>query len=290
MSLLYKNEHLSCSHYATSETICFRVYTVKKGNIFDQRMLADTNLMFLLSGGITLSCNDFKNGQLKAGNFYLLPKNSITYGVADEDSRIVTCVFSRNIKMCSLFSLQQLKNFLPVSYVYQFTSLHITPLLNRFFSLLVDCLDMGLGCIHFHQLKRDELFLYLRAFYTKQELACFFYPILGGDMDFKDFVLTNYRAVRDVKEFAEKANMSLSTFNRRFKEAFQTSAHQWILSRKSEAIRLDIQMSNLTFAEIADKYNFSSPNYLVTFCRQHYGMSPYELRLQGKSSPDESGV
>lgn len=55
MELLYKNEHLSCLHYATSETVCFRVYTVKKGDVFDQCMLTDTNLMFLLSGSITLS-------------------------------------------------------------------------------------------------------------------------------------------------------------------------------------------------------------------------------------------
>lgn len=287
MELLYKNEHLSCLHYATSETVCFRIYTVKKGDVFDWRMMTDTNLMFLLSGSMTLSCNEYINGQLKAGSFCLLPKSSVAYGMADEDSRIVCCLFSQHIKMCSLFSLQQLQNFLPASYSYEFGCLQANPLLNRFLCLLIDCLDQGLGCSHFHQLKRDELFLYLRAFYTKEELACFFYPILGGNMDFKDFVLSNYKQVKDVKEFAEKANLSLSTFNRRFRESFNEPAHQWLISKKVESVRRDILMSNLTFYEIADKYNFSSPNYLATFCRRHYGMSPNEMRAQGRQASNE---
>lgn len=78
--------------------------------------------------------------------------------------------------------------------------------------------------MHYHQIKRDELFLYLRAGYTKEELAQFFYPILGRDLDFKDFILTNSRKIFDVKDFATQANMSLSTFNRRFKETFNDTA------------------------------------------------------------------
>lgn len=143
MELLYKNEHLSCLHYATSETVCFRVYTVKKGDVFDQCMLTDTNLMFLLSGSITLSYNEYMNGQLESGNFCLLPKSSMVHVKVKEDARIVSCIFSQNIKMCSLFSLQQLQNFLPASYSYEFGCLQMNPLMNRFLCLLVDCLIRG---------------------------------------------------------------------------------------------------------------------------------------------------
>lgn len=109
-------------------------------------------------------------------------------------------------------------------------------------------------------------------------------------MNFKDFVLANYKQVKDVKDFAEKAHLSLSTFNRRFRENFNASAHQWLVSKKVESVRRDILMSNLTFSEIADKYNFSSPNYLATFCHQHCGMSPNEMRVQGRQSSGEQDV
>lgn len=51
-------------------------------------------------------------------------------------------------------------------------------------------------------------------------------------MNFKDFVLANYKQVKDVKDFAEKAHLSLSTFNRRFRENFNASAHQWLVSKR----------------------------------------------------------
>lgn len=128
--------------------------------------------------------------------------------------------------------------------------------LQSFFSLLVDCLKEGLGCIHYHQIKRDELFLYLRAGYTKEELALFFYPVLGQNLEFKDFVLMNSRKIFDVKDFALQANMSQSTFNRRFKETFNETAKNWLLLRKQEFVKRDVALSNLSFSEIAE--NISS--------------------------------
>lgn len=77
----------------------------------------------------------------------------------------------------------------------------------------------------------------------------------------------NSRTLFDVKEFAVQANMSLSTFNRRFKETFNDTAKNWLLLRKQEFVKHDITLSNLTFNEIAEKYSFSSTSYLVTFCK-----------------------
>ena len=134
---------------------------------------------------------------------------------------------------------------------------------------------------HYHQIKREELFMYLRAGYTKEELAMFFSPVLGKNLDFKDFVLTHYKQIFDVREFAQKANMSQSTFNRRFKESFNDTALKWLLARKSESILNDIVKSDLTFAEISEKYRFSSPSYFVTFCKKHYGKTAAVLRREG---------
>lgn len=108
----------------------------------------------------------------------------------------------------------------------------------------------------------------------------FFYPILGKDMEFKDFILMNSRTLFDVKEFAVRANMSLSTFNRRFKETFNDTAKNWLLLRKQEFVEHDITLSNLTFNEIAEKYSFSSTSYLVTFCKKYFGKTPNELRKE----------
>ena len=119
-----------------------------------------------------------------------------------------------------------------------------------------------------------------RAGYTKEELALFFYPILGKDMEFKDFVLMNSRSIFDVKDFAIRANMSLSTFNRRFKETFNATAKTWLLLRKQEFVRSDVTLSTLPFSEIAEKYQFPSTSYLTTFCKKYFGKTPNELRKE----------
>ena len=74
--------------------------------------------------------------------------------------------------------------------------------------------------------------------------------------------------------------MTVATFNRRFKEAFEVSTHKWIATRKAERVLRDIRVTNKTLECIAVEHDFSSTAYLATFCKQQYGKSPSELRQQ----------
>ena len=89
----------------------------------------------------------------------------------------------------------------------------------------------------------------------------------------------NSRKIFDVKNFALQANMSQSTFNRRFKETFNETAKNWLLLRKQEFVKRDVALSNLSFSEIAEKYKFSSTSYLVTFCKKYFGTQRYVPRI-----------
>lgn len=211
---------------------------------------------------------------------FLLPKNKQITTFARKATTLLLCSFTNDLRLCSRFSIQQLSHFISESTCQNPYCLKLDIRLQSFFSLLVDCLKEGLGCIHYHQIKRDELFLYLRAGYTKEELALFFYPVLGQNLEFKDFVLMNSRKIFDVKNFALQANMSQSTFNRRFKETFNETAKNWLLLRKQEFVKCDIALSNLSFSEIAEKYKFSSTSYLGTFCKKYFGKTPKEIRKE----------
>ena len=72
--------------------------------------------------------------------------------------------------------------------------------------------------------------------------------------------------------------MSVSTFSRKFKEAFNDTAQHWLLARKAEAVLYDIVHTNGSFKEIAERHSFSSPAYLSNFCKQHFGKTPATLR------------
>ena len=130
--------------------------------------------------------------------------------------------------------------------------------------------------------KMQELFILLRAYYNREELATFFYPLIGKNRDFKDFVYEHYLKVDSLNEFAALANTSVDTFKRRFKETFGEPAHKWITGRKAEHVYRDIALGILSFADIAEKYRFSSVSYLTTFCKQHLGKTPQQLRNEGK--------
>lgn len=286
MGLFYAEEHKGCCNYSTINTAGFISKTFKQGERLERDVLGSSVLAFLLKGKIRITCNSFCDivisNRTGGGKFFLLPQNACCYGVALEDSEMIGCLFSQDMQMCNRYSLSNLQKELeyipPKEYVNKFTILDTIPYIDEFLSFLMKLLAEGLGCVHFHSMKRDELFLLLRAFYPKEDLARLFYPVIGRNMDFKDFVLSHYKEVADIKEFAQLANLSLSTFNRRFKESFQQSAQKWIATRRAEEVLRDIRMTNFTFEELAHRHHFSSASYFASFCKKYYGMTPREVR------------
>lgn len=280
MTLLCKNEHISCTNYAEEFNKVFTLMEIPEGHTVERRFLNTTFLVILLQGDIEIRYEIDKYFTPQLGYMFLLPKNKQITTFARKATTLLLCSFTNDLKLYSRFSIQQLSHFISESTCQNPYCLKLDIRLQSFFSLLVDCLKEGLGCIYYHQIKRDELFLYLRAGYTKEELALFFYPVLGQNLEFKDFVLMNSRKIFDVKSFALQANMSQSTFNRRFKETFNETAKNWLLLRKQEFVKRDVALSNLSFSEIAEKYKFSSTSYLDTFCKKYFGKTPKEIRKE----------
>lgn len=102
--------------------------------------------------------------------------------------------------------------------------------------------------------------------------------IVGNSDNFKDFVLRNYKNINDVATFASVANMSVRNFQRKFKAEFKLSVREWLNERRAEHILRDIRSSDKNIAEIAISYGFATPSYFTIFCKQHYGMTPSQLR------------
>lgn len=280
MELYYKSEHLSCSHYSTSHTSIFKLLDCEKGVVVSRKYIDETFIVFILKGKLSINYDSEHPMDVGEGNAFLLPKNLDVKAFVLDTCSLVLCSFTSDLKLCSRFFIQELNSFLPSGSDVHFYSIKIDDRISAFLSSLIDVLNDGLGCKHFHLIKREELFLYFRAGYSKQDLALFFSPILGDNIDFKDFVLANYKKILEVKEFAGVANMSLSTFNRRFKETFNDTAKNWLMSRRAESIYNDVVMSEISFSELADKYSFSSSAYFSTYCKKTFGETALELRKE----------
>ncbi len=279
MKLLYVNEHINCSKYASDEDALIRIVQKKSPSENWEGHIPYSLLVYVVSGSIVVSWENHQKRKAVAGEMLFLPNNSFVSESGDDC--FVTLIFrvDMDLNMCNRFNLENLLKQTDITKdMYDFPVLKANDRLSRFFSLLLDCLSDGLRCIHFMLAKRNELLLLLRAYYTKEELALLFYPILSTNLDVKNFVMSNYYKVKDTKELASLANMSMVTFNRHFKKVFGESAARWFEKQKAESILREIEQTNKTFQEISDQYDFSSPSYLVTFCKRHFKKTPKEIR------------
>lgn len=125
----------------------------------------------------------------------------------------------------------------------------------------------------------------LRAYHSKEELYALFSGVLRRDNRFKQFVLQNYLKVADVNEFASLANMSVRSFQRKFKAEFGSSLRDWLLARKAERVLHELRTTDRSLIDIAMDFGFSAMSYFTTFCKNNFGLTPSELRGQRRDTP-----
>jgi len=277
MSLLYVNEHLSCIHYQKHEPP-IKIFTKKKGEVFDKEILNDSKFLFLREGKMTVTFNGYVNELVNERQVLLLPTNSHVKITCVEDVHFLTFTFNVQVQLCASFSMTQLYPYYKES-SSDFCVLAFNDHMNLFVDLLEHFIRDGVNCIHLYELKKQELFYIFRAYYEKEKLAEFFAPVLDReDVHFKKFILENCLLVKGVAELAQVANYSTSGFIKKFTRCFNTSPYRWIRQYKSDRILQDIQTGKKSFKEISDEYNFSSLPHFTEFCKKQYGSTPGRMR------------
>lgn len=252
---------------------------VQENNLIEINMRDNSVILFVLSGRVSVSGIDFEQ-KIILSNEMLFLSPGIHYEVLAMDSSILAKYeFNRNVlmKMGQFLTPfieekhfdNQLKVTLPIKYS-----------LMRFLEFFRQC---DLNKQDLNEWCHDGLLLMLKNSYSKMELAALFFPVLGENMNFKEFVYANYNSVRSLQEFADLAKCSLSVFCREFKSNFGESAYQWILKRKSKYVLRDIISTSIPFQELADKYQFSSQAHFTKFCKQRYNMTPKDLRSNSRN-------
>lgn len=284
--LEYADEHFVCENYSNGRQAVLGFIEKQAGQLLAYDALARSTLVFVLSGEVRI----FSGGtyrDLPAGSMTLVSAGDGFYGEARTDFLLVYCSFSRDMPLCNKFALESLSAFLPRSGAPAGMGgavLPVRPLLSRYLQVAVDVLRICMLCAHYQRITVETVFLLLRGFYTKEELALLFRPVLGRDFDFRDKLLGAYSVRITVKELASAMDMSLATFNRRFLAAFGIPAGQWLVDKKKERLLRDLLVTKDTVAELADKYGMS-PNYLSSFCKEHFGLPPSEIRSGSSSRP-----
>lgn len=94
------------------------------------------------------------------------------------------------------------------------------------------------------------------------------------------FVLRHHGERIDVPDLAKIAHLSVSQFDRRFKQLFQMTPQQYILRVRLNAACQALTSTRDSLARIAQETGFYDQSYFTKQFRKHIGISPLAYRKQ----------
>ena len=270
----YRNDQRASGNTLPGEIPILGLTHVKADQSIAQEKVERLTLLFVLSGNLYFSTAGIENQPVDEGHMFLVLAGDNFYMRAITEVTLLRCappletLYKRMADIVSDSPSRERKR-IPV--------LPLQALLLRELHTIQEMMRAGILSPYVQRLKTELVLSVLRELYAKGELAAFFTQAFTGDHEFKAQVLKVYSNADSVKELAYKMNISISTLKRKFQSAFGMSVKQWLIQKRKERLLHDITQTKMSIAELAEKYKITG-NYLSTFCREHFGKSPTELR------------
>ena len=270
----YRNDQRASGNPLPGEVPILGLTHVKADQSIAQEKVERLTLLFVLSGNLYFSTAGIENQPVDEGHMFLVLAGDNFYMRAITEVTLLRCappletLYKRMDDIVSDSPSRERKR-IPV--------LPLQALLLRELHTIQEMMRAGILSPYVQRLKTELVLSVLRELYAKGELAAFFTQAFTGDHEFKAQVLKVYSNADSVKELAYKMNISISTLKRKFQSAFGMSVKQWLIQKRKERLLHDITQTKMSIAELAEKYKLTG-NYLSTFCREHFGKSPTELR------------
>lgn len=275
-NVLYLHQNKLGYKYTTDLTTGFHYLELKTNTYEKSRVLEQNAIVFILEGRCSFSYDQYINRAFSAGNMLFFPKSAMITGMVLEDAKIVYMTFDLPLNPHDKQYIQQLSSHAK-TITYDFAPLKINHPMNALTTSLVYLINNGCSCEDLHEVKHKEIFLILRLFYSKEQLAEFFHPIIGGSFNFKNFILENYRKCHKLTELVELSNMHSNVFMRKFKTEFGISAYQWMLKQMCRRIQHKASEPGITIKDIMFEVGIESYSHFNRVCKRHFKQTPREL-------------
>jgi AraC-like DNA-binding protein len=267
-------QHRTCVHYGSDTKPIVEI--LQSADHFD-REINNTFIMYVLHGEVRLSYGTVLDYTLKENDLMLFPPGIRVTGGTSEKAKVMVLRIMDYISLCDQYTFESLYQERNLSQL-RHTHLTGTAMVRMQMELLAEIIDQGLLCVRFMTAKVHELFFYLRAYYSDDELAGFNLPLLSADAQFMDFIWQNYRKVHTVEQFARMNNSSLAAFKVKFKRITGMPPSQWLEKQKVRNVYHEICCGQKSLKEVSQQFHFSSASHLGTFCQKHFGKSPGHLK------------
>lgn len=272
----------SCVNYLSDFVCGFSYWELNERAAFTLTNKKNNHIIFVVTGQLSIKCDQFDDILVCREEMIFLPnKSDCSYKVLSA-SKIMAFSFDRFRNQCDKYTFQKLaEKSEGITYTLKAVKMH--DLLKDYILLLIRYIQKGVNCYHLHEEKQQELFILLRACYTREEILFFFYPLITHDIDFRQIVLDRYPEAKNVQEFARLTGYNISDFRKRFLADFGEPVYQWMQKRKGSSIKFKLITENTDIATLSDEFGFSSPAHFNKFCKKTFGMPPAKLRKQLRS-------
>lgn len=229
------------------------------------------HIIFLLQGELNICSGTGNNYYLTAGHCIFLSRESEPLITASSPASVVWLDFSNRLVLCNMDCLDSIT----AVGVTTDTPTPVLPIDALLMQMIGGMPMIDTPC--YHLLKEYDLFMIMRDRYSEQELSLFFRDILRPARDMRAFVMSNYRKAQSVKNLAWRANLSESTFIRRFRETFGMSVHQWMMKQKERDLCDLIANGERDTNKLAEGIGLENQAGLYQFCRRRFGCSVTEI-------------
>ncbi|MCD8031837.1 MAG: AraC family transcriptional regulator [Bacteroides sp.] len=280
METVYVSEHCDCYNYQKGDRPGIESRSKAGGEEWLIRTY-DDEIIFVTEGRLHLFCQGRPTVAVPQGHMLLIPSGKQVKALAVRGVHLTVLRFRMQLNMCERFSLDRITDRV-AEQAGKFTLLPIRGGLWNYLDALEVYLRDGVRCTHFFNLKLREAFMLLRAYYSREDLFAFLFPLLQDESEFADAILRHYRTVKNVAMLAQLSNYSLSGFEKRFRKVFGMPAGRWIKQQRTKEIFREITHSGKTFKEISGEFGFYSPAHFNTFCKTQFGAPPGDIRRQGR--------
>ena len=256
----------------------FTYYEVNAGDEYRHIDLPLNYIIFILSGSISINCNEFEDRLFAQGEMVFMLRTSSVHVRVLKKSKVYVLYFDT---LLSSSDHQFYKAFHPEveKSSYDFKPVLIPGEISVFLKNILFLQQKKVDCANFNKLKHCEFFLLLRYFCPREELLTFLSPLISGSLSFRTKVLEKYSQMKSgrVTELADLVGMGRKNFDKHFRDEFGLSPAKWLLEEKSKHLRQYLKDPDVTISDAMDRYGFNSPSHFNRFCHKYFKTSPGSL-------------
>lgn len=284
MSILITEEHLTCIHFDKTADPQIELVKIDKGE--KQTIELNQNeILFFLEGRLQLGFKGFPEYEGLKGKILFLPAGQTYTCQALTKALVLVFRLTDAVRLCDSFHIEKLSTLKTTDkeneytpHTTNFSTLDIVPRLWTFLDGLIGCLNDGVKCRVFFDMKIKEFFMMVRWYYPKEEIYDFLYSIISGDTVFSEYVRLNWMRYKNVKALAESMHMTPRRFSKVFVEVFGTTAYKWMKEGKTKRIYKELTTTDKTYKHIADENGFKSVQQFTKFVKEALGDTPGRIR------------